>query len=113
MSIDDTPRARPDNHGPHPRKRRKIQDAAASGPDGDVLVDAGDLKWQTVTLPERLADAEGFYGLEEIDDVEVIKTSDGKNLRFKPPQSNGVFKESVGDPSGGRVDWFRRRDRKS
>ena len=78
MSIDDTPGSRLGTHRPHTRKKRKIQDVAATSPEGDILVEAGDLKWQTVTLPERLEDAEGFYGLEEIDDVEVIKTIDAK-----------------------------------
>ncbi|KAL9619751.1 MAG: hypothetical protein Q9160_005682 [Pyrenula sp. 1 TL-2023] len=31
------------------------------------------LRWQKVAIPETLEDAEGFYGLEEIDDVESAK----------------------------------------
>ena len=90
MSIDDTPRSQPGVHQPHTRKRRKIHDAAISRVKGDDLVDAGKLNWQTVTLPERLEDAEGFYGLEEIDDVEVIKTINGKHVQFKSHQVNGA-----------------------
>ncbi len=32
-----------------------------------------DLKWSEVTLPDRFDDAEGFFGLEEIEGVEVIR----------------------------------------
>ncbi len=31
------------------------------------------LKWKRLPLPDRLDDAEGFYDLEEIDDVEVVR----------------------------------------
>lgn len=31
------------------------------------------LPWTEVPLPDRFEDAEGFFGLEEIDDVEVLR----------------------------------------
>ncbi|KAI0175149.1 ATP-dependent RNA helicase MAK5 [Pestalotiopsis sp. NC0098] len=34
------------------------------------------LRWRTSKLPDMLNDAEGFYGLEEVDDVEVFKNDD-------------------------------------
>lgn len=30
------------------------------------------LDWREVTMPDRLDDVEGFMGLEEVDDVQVI-----------------------------------------
>lgn len=40
------------------------------------------LKWSTVDMPEGLDDYEGFLGLEEVDDVEIVK--EGAVLTFKP-----------------------------
>ncbi|KAL8800548.1 MAG: hypothetical protein Q9182_005103 [Xanthomendoza sp. 2 TL-2023] len=47
----------------HSRKRPEVSEA--------VGVDA--LPWNQVSLPDRLDDAEGFFGLEEISDVEIVK----------------------------------------
>ncbi|RMZ82053.1 hypothetical protein DV737_g2162, partial [Chaetothyriales sp. CBS 132003] len=41
------------------------------------------LKWKQVALPERLEDGEGFYNLEEIDDVEVVR-DDRNHVMFRP-----------------------------
>lgn len=40
-----------------------------------------ELPWSSVSLPDKIENAEGFYGLEEVSDVEVI--SDSKAGRFK------------------------------
>ncbi|EKG12791.1 RNA helicase ATP-dependent DEAD-box conserved site [Macrophomina phaseolina MS6] len=34
------------------------------------------LKWKEVDMPDRLGDFEGFFGLEEIDDVDVVRDGD-------------------------------------
>lgn len=44
------------------------------------VVDAKNLKWKTVDIPDNLGDYSGFYGLEEIDGVDV--EVDGGNVRF-------------------------------
>ncbi|TPX15434.1 uncharacterized protein E0L32_004414 [Thyridium curvatum] len=44
------------------------------------LVVADSLPWQTVDIPEMFDDAEGFYGLEEIKDVDVVR--DGNTVKF-------------------------------
>lgn len=46
-------------------------------------VQLNDLGWKTVGMPDRLEDTEGFYGLEEIDDVEVIKDATTGNITFQ------------------------------
>lgn len=43
-----------------------------------------DLKWKEVSISKRLDDAEGFYGLEELSDVEVVQDVDGKGVSFRP-----------------------------
>ncbi|KAJ9667311.1 ATP-dependent RNA helicase [Coniosporium apollinis] len=42
-----------------------------------------DLKWNEVALPDRLDDYEGFFGLEEIDDVEVVRSATDGRVSFK------------------------------
>lgn len=58
-----------------PTKPRKKQRKQASGLDGQKAKTVGldALPWSQVKLPDRLDDAEGFFGLEEISDVEVVR----------------------------------------
>ncbi|KAI1074214.1 DEAD-domain-containing protein [Whalleya microplaca] len=45
-------------------------------------VGADSLPWRKVKLPEMFDDAEGFYGLEEVDDVEIIRHG-GNRVEFR------------------------------
>ncbi len=58
------------------RKRPKL-DQGIAGPShnlGTQPVSLDTLPWQEVAFPESgFEDAEGFFGLEEISDVEVVK----------------------------------------
>ena len=58
-------------------KRRKMHsgDAKEKRP---VSVDA--LAWKTVDVPEMFDDAEGFYGLEVVEGVDIVK--DGGAVQF-------------------------------
>ncbi|RMZ83158.1 hypothetical protein DV738_g1178, partial [Chaetothyriales sp. CBS 135597] len=53
------------------------------------------LKWKQVELPDRLEDAEGFYDLEEIDDVEVVR-DERNHVMFRPRNSESKS-EGLGD----------------
>ena len=44
---------------------------------------ADELAWKEVIPPDRLDDAEGFFGLEENDDVDVVRDVTGKQARFR------------------------------
>ncbi|KAI0009347.1 DEAD-domain-containing protein [Xylariaceae sp. FL0662B] len=44
---------------------------------------ADSLPWRKTKLPEMFDDAEGFYGLEEVDDVEIIRHSNNI-VEFRP-----------------------------
>lgn len=66
------------------RKRQKLDDPKAgkkaskqSAPQKSEKVRLDDLAWTEVEMPDRLDDFEGFYGLEEIDDVDVVKQDNG------------------------------------
>jgi ATP-dependent RNA helicase DDX24/MAK5 len=52
-----------------------------------------ELQWKDVTLPDRLEDFEGFYGLEEIDDVEVVKDTATGQLSFATSKTEEQIKQ--------------------
>ena len=73
-----------------PRKRQKgAQPSAARVYNGPAI--RGDaLNWKTVPLPTRLEDAEGFYGLEEIEDVDVVRDENNDHPMFRPKSGMAV-----------------------
>lgn len=78
-------------------QRTKLHKAARLGP----IVGGDALRWKEVTLPDRLDDAEGFYGLEEIDDVELVKDKDGQ-ITFRPKTAADVI---VGEGEVAGEEW--------
>lgn len=78
-------------------KRRKLEGgelesrkskAKGNGPQKPrVAIKAGDLVWNEVGLPDRMEDAEGFFGLEEVADVEVIRDPASGQISFLSGQS--------------------------
>ena len=56
---------------------------AAPAPGRKVRIN--DLWWKPVSMPDRLEDFEGFYGLEEIDDVDVVR--EGGTVSFATSKS--------------------------
>ncbi|KAL9113829.1 MAG: hypothetical protein Q9227_001963 [Pyrenula ochraceoflavens] len=66
-----------------PTKRQKTNDDLSRLPKDQGLPDER-LQWKQVKLPEYLDDAEGFYDLEEIDDVEVVPQLGRKGVLFRP-----------------------------
>lgn len=49
----------------------------------EVAVGIDELNWKEVALPDRLDSFEGFFGLEEIEGVDVVKPQGKGELRFK------------------------------
>lgn len=83
------------------RKRRKIDITPRKKLNNKALSDAplatlsaNDLAWREVTPPERLDDAEGFLGLEEIDHIEVVQNAEGKQIRFRVCESTSCSSPS-------------------
>lgn len=75
MALEQKKRARPvSKNGQASKKRQKIEPTENPAPKKPVAVDS--LPWNEVQMPEMFDDAEGFYGLEEVDDVEIIKQGD-------------------------------------
>ncbi|KAJ5626972.1 ATP-dependent RNA helicase mak5 [Penicillium herquei] len=77
------------------KKRKKGAKAAIASQDDswDGLVSVDDLNWKEVAMPDRMTDAEGFFGLEEIDDVDIIRTEGSGEIQFKA--KSGKPKKSI------------------
>lgn len=63
------------------KKRQRIE--AIQGTKSSAPIALHALNWKEVTLPDRLEDAEGFFGLEEIEDVEVVRDGQSGKLEFR------------------------------
>jgi ATP-dependent RNA helicase DDX24/MAK5 len=66
------------------RKRRRLSqtdDATTASDDG--VFDQDHLDWSAVQLPDRLDDAEGFFGLEEIEGVDILRSDAQGGVKFK------------------------------
>lgn len=84
-------------------KRKRVGGAGNSNKKSRVLpkprgpaIRGDALPWQTVTLPGRLDDAEGFYSLEEVEDVEVVR-DDRNHVMFRPAAGADVAKTTHSD----------------
>ncbi len=78
MAPEEKKRARPvQNNGALSKKRQKIEPTKKTSVAVEkrpVAIDA--LPWNEVKMPEMFDDAEGFYGLEEVEGVEIVRQGD-------------------------------------
>jgi len=74
-----------DAKGPytHANKRKKAVNATNKNDSWDGFVGLEDLNWKEVPLPDRIEDAGGFFGLEEIEGVDIVRPNDNGEVRFK------------------------------
>ncbi|OQV10913.1 Helicase conserved domain-containing protein [Cladophialophora immunda] len=71
-------------HVQHGAKRRKVSQSTKGQVYQGPAIRGDALKWKTVPLPKRLEDAEGFFGLEEIEDVDVVRDETTHHVMFRP-----------------------------
>ena len=58
------------------------------------------LDWHDVSLPHRLEDYEGFFGLEEVDGVEVLRQEGSEKVQFRVTgQKQRSDKDRAGEPT--------------
>lgn len=73
------------------RKRQKVEGKAAPQMEEKTVRETGlradSLAWKSVSMPDHLDDYEGFFGLEEVEDVDVVKDPETGNLSFATAQS--------------------------
>ncbi|OAL32926.1 hypothetical protein AYO20_07717 [Fonsecaea nubica] len=77
-------------HVQHDYKRRKLSQSTKGQAYSGPAIRGDALKWKTVPLPKRLEDAEGFFGLEEIEDVEVVRDETNHHVMFRPKSRAAV-----------------------
>jgi ATP-dependent RNA helicase DDX24/MAK5 len=84
MALEQKKRKRPaPTSSQRSKKRQRVQPVTTTNVPSDVkklpvALDA--LPWNEVEMPDMFEDAEGFFGLEEVDDVEVVR--DGNRVQF-------------------------------
>ena len=68
-------------------KKQKTTAVKENDRDGSLsttgVIPIDQLKWQEVSLPDGLEDAEGFFGLDEIENVEVVRDAKNGNIVYK------------------------------
>lgn len=67
--------------------KRKRGNAGGKPKEGKILP-VEQLPWKEVPFPERFDDAEGFFGLEEISDVEVERDESSRQVGYKVKSKN-------------------------
>ncbi|KAG6363800.1 hypothetical protein INS49_008903 [Diaporthe citri] len=86
-----------------PVKKRKNAPAKSSkSSKAKRVVDANSLAWKPVELPEMFNDAEGFFGLEEITGVDVVRN--GNVVKFVTTDDTPAPTEDDGDEFEGFGD---------
>lgn len=78
----------------NPRKKQKIEvNGLKERKKSKTSVGLDALPWSEARLPDRLDDAEGFFGLEEVSDVEVVKDQQLGRLEYRvgEPSSNAAL----------------------
>lgn len=86
----------------HANKKKKAGNsgnATNNGDSSDGFVGLDQLNWKSVPLPDRLEDVTGFFGLEEIDNVDVVRPEGSGEIRFKV--------KSLGQLSALQLTWIR------
>ncbi|GKT51025.1 ATP-dependent RNA helicase MAK5 [Colletotrichum spaethianum] len=91
----------PSEAGQNPQKRQKSANTK-NAPSKKRKVAASALPWKKVDVPEMFDDAEGFYGLEVIEGVDVVKHGD--NIEFVAAIPSGDEKEQNEDEFEGFSD---------
>jgi ATP-dependent RNA helicase DDX24/MAK5 len=77
-------------------KRQKVEKKARPEvpiPKRKIRLD--DLGWSQVSMPDRLEDFEGFYGLEEIEDVSIVKDAITGNLSFETSKTDEQIEQDI------------------
>jgi ATP-dependent RNA helicase DDX24/MAK5 len=88
-------RKRTDETSVASKKQKQTPPASKSVPSRSIV--RGDaLRWNPVPLPDRLDDAEGFYNLEEIDDVEVVR-DERDHVMFRAKHTNDDQAPALGE----------------
>lgn len=80
MALEQKKRSRPvPNASQRSKKRQKIEPGKTEKVEKRA-VPADALPWNEIEMPDMFDDAEGFFGLEEVEGVEVVR--EGNTVKF-------------------------------
>ncbi|KAI1380217.1 DEAD-domain-containing protein [Hypoxylon crocopeplum] len=86
--------------GPPAKRNAKLRQSARKSTkktNARKPISADSLQWRKAKLPDMFNDAEGFYGLEEVEDVEIIRTGNN-TVEFRTSKPS-VDEEDKADES--------------
>ncbi|KAI1501384.1 ATP-dependent RNA helicase MAK5 [Biscogniauxia marginata] len=84
-----------------PHKKSKVPKLPGISKKARRSIGVDSLRWRKAKLPDMHNDAEGFYGLEEVDDVEVLRNADS-TIEFRIVDTP----TDAGDESQSQSDEF-------
>jgi ATP-dependent RNA helicase DDX24/MAK5 len=89
-----------EGRGPADKSKKKPKVQAQSGaanpdPAPPRIFGVDDLNWKSVPLPDRLDDLGGFFGLEEIDGVDVVRQKTAGDIKFKVDTALALEEEDL------------------
>ncbi|KAI5918011.1 ATP-dependent RNA helicase MAK5 [Camillea tinctor] len=91
-----------------PNKKSKAHKSSAKPKSKTTRqpINVNSLRWRKATLPDMFNDAEGFYGLEEVDDVEIVRNADN-TIEFRTADLPADVGEDEGEgEDGAQSDEF-------
>ncbi|KAL4795076.1 ATP-dependent RNA helicase mak5 [Aspergillus venezuelensis] len=83
----------PDSKFKKQKRTGKPSAATEKEPEPEITVGVDDLDWKEVSLPDRLDDFEGFFGLEEIEGVDIVRPQGKGELKFKGKAGKSILKK--------------------
>ncbi|EOO03740.1 putative atp-dependent rna helicase mak5 protein [Phaeoacremonium minimum UCRPA7] len=83
---------------PSASKRTKLANSKTLSSKPKRIVTADSLAWKEVSVPEMFDDAEGFFGLEEVEGVEVVRNGNTVQFVTAAPSSDASEFEGFDDP---------------
>ncbi|KAL8867530.1 MAG: hypothetical protein Q9174_005606 [Haloplaca sp. 1 TL-2023] len=105
MAALDFKRSRPPTET-GPRKRRKADNGSLEKlATSRKVTSVNALPWTQATLPDTLDDAEGFFGLEELSDVEVVRDEENGRVEIRHSKKPDDGKTSHGDDAFEEEEW--------
>ena len=67
-------------------KRQKFEQKL-DVPVSDHAIDPDKLQWDIVKFPDNFEDAEGFFGLEEVSNIDIVKNLRAGKVEYKASRS--------------------------
>lgn len=83
------------SHKAHKRQKLEKKTPRPEIPIPKRKINLHDLGWNPVSMPDRLEDFEGFYGLEEIEDVHVVKDAVTGNISFETTKTDEQVEQDI------------------